>query len=45
MQTIGGGNTNGAPKDTIHDLNHMQVFAAACQGVKHGTPTKKTKKS
>lgn len=44
MQTIGGG-SNGAPKDTIHDLNHMQVFAIALKGVKHGTPTKKTKKS
>ena len=44
MQTIGGGSTNGHPKDTVNDRNHMQVFADAAQGVKHGTPTKKTKK-
>lgn len=41
-QTIGGG-SNGAPKDTINEKNHMQVFADVVQGVKHGTPTKKVK--
>jgi hypothetical protein len=44
MQTIGGGSNTGVTKDTIHDLNHLQVAAIVMKGVKHGTPTKKTKK-
>ena len=31
-------------KDTIYEKNHMQVFADACKGVKHGTPKRKEKK-
>jgi len=38
--TIGGG-SNGSPKDTIHDLNHLQVAAICAIGVKHGKPQPK----
>jgi hypothetical protein len=46
MQTIGGGHNQGnTPKNTIHDLTHLQVAAITAKGIAHGTPTKKTKKS